>query len=187
MRTFFGITGSRQISTKVIISIHPSIFFHLFRVLSSSSLFCWWELETLHTSSGSFPSREVTFHVTRASLRDHGSPHLGPHPCLLPGWHRTRPQLLSLQVVGPQGGAPCCFFGLVPATLIGQGLVSRRSPASSPPRSGSRRGPRFPSTGQGVHVPYGLLHIGFSNHSVSGPSCETSLPWETLPGALGKW
>ncbi|XP_031734517.1 zinc finger protein 599-like [Anarrhichthys ocellatus] len=60
-----------------------------------------WYRSTSRTSSGSFPEREVPFHVPRASLP--------------PGSHCTRPQCVSLRVVGPRcGGSIKFFFGLCP-------------------------------------------------------------------------
>ncbi len=41
-----------------------------------------WYCFTSHTSSGSFPTRKVTFHGPRTSLRCQGSARLGLHLCL---------------------------------------------------------------------------------------------------------
>ena len=75
--------------------------------LTISSLY----LSTSHTSSGSFPIREVMFHVSIASFNNRGSDHQGlglPH-----NPHYTRPPRLFLWVVGPHEDL-CHFFGLSP-------------------------------------------------------------------------
>jgi len=51
-----------------------------------------WYRSTFRTSSGSFPTSEVTFHAPRTSLRCLGSAHTGPRLCLPPGLQCTRPQ-----------------------------------------------------------------------------------------------
>ncbi|KAK9542918.1 hypothetical protein VZT92_000740 [Zoarces viviparus] len=66
------------------------------------------------TSSGSFPSSEVTFHLPRASLCCRRSAHPGLPPDPPPGLHCTRPRCLSLRVVGPQGGCSMVFIRAEP-------------------------------------------------------------------------
>jgi len=73
-----------------------------------------WYRSTSHTSSGSFPASEVTFHVPRASLCCWRSAPPGPLPGLPPGLHSTRPRCLSLLVEGPQGGCTMLFVRAEP-------------------------------------------------------------------------
>ncbi|KAF7642091.1 hypothetical protein LDENG_00264880, partial [Lucifuga dentata] len=48
-----------------------------------------WYLSTSHTSSGSFPAREVTFHVPRVRLHVQETVHVGLCPCPPPIRQRT--------------------------------------------------------------------------------------------------
>lgn len=43
-----------------------------------------WYCSTSHTCSASFPAREVSFQMPRASMQSWGSLRLDPHLCLLP-------------------------------------------------------------------------------------------------------
>jgi len=63
----------------------------------------------------------------------------------------------------------------------GRTPTHQRSARESPPRSGSRGGPRFPLSGRGDRFWSSLFILGYLNRS-SFPG--TTLPWETLPGAI---
>ncbi|MEQ2240752.1 hypothetical protein ILYODFUR_018352 [Ilyodon furcidens] len=71
-------------------------------------------LPTSHTSSGSFPLSEVTFHVPRASLSIWGSGRRGLHLRLPPNPLCTGPPRFLLQVAH-WGMASRLSFGLGPA------------------------------------------------------------------------
>ena len=61
---------------------------------------------TSRTSSGSFPTREVTFHVPRASFCSRGSDRQGPRLRPLPSSQCTRPLWPLLLVVSRREGGP---------------------------------------------------------------------------------
>ncbi|KAK0151297.1 hypothetical protein N1851_007562 [Merluccius polli] len=69
---------------------------------------------TSRTSSGSFPTREVTFHVPRASFCSRGSDRQGPRLRPPPSSHCTRPLWPLLLVVSRQEGGPTSSFRAVP-------------------------------------------------------------------------
>ncbi|KAK0132992.1 hypothetical protein N1851_031638 [Merluccius polli] len=69
---------------------------------------------TSRTSSGSFPTREVTFHVPRASFCSRGSDCQGPRLRPPPSSHCTRPLWPLLLVVSRREGGPTSSFRAVP-------------------------------------------------------------------------
>ncbi|KAK0151079.1 hypothetical protein N1851_007770 [Merluccius polli] len=69
---------------------------------------------TSRTSSGSFPTREVTFHVPRASFCSRGSDRQGPRLRPPPSSHCTRPLRPLLLVVSRREGGPTSSFRAVP-------------------------------------------------------------------------
>ncbi|KAK0145893.1 hypothetical protein N1851_015177 [Merluccius polli] len=69
---------------------------------------------TSRTSSGSFPTREVTFHVPRASFCSRGSDRQGPRLRPPPSSHCTRPLWPLLLVVSRREGGPTSSFRAVP-------------------------------------------------------------------------
>ncbi len=75
----------------------------------SSDISCWYR-STSRTSSGSFPAREVMFHVLTTSLRCQGSACLNPRLCLPPGLQSTQPQCYPCR--WQRATAPCSLFGL---------------------------------------------------------------------------
>ncbi|TWW81826.1 hypothetical protein D4764_01G0016410 [Takifugu flavidus] len=77
---------------------------------------------TSRTNSGSFPTREVTFHVPRASLCSRGSDRQGDEPT--------------------GRGSHVASSGFAQPDSMGRGPATRRSPTCPTPRPGSRRGPR---------------------------------------------
>ena len=66
------------------------------------------------TSSGSFPNREVTFHVPRASFSSRGSDRQGLRLQLLPSSHCTRPPWPLPRVVSPLEGGPTSCVRAMP-------------------------------------------------------------------------
>ncbi|PWA25445.1 hypothetical protein CCH79_00005356 [Gambusia affinis] len=71
-------------------------------------------LSTSHTSSGSFPTREVTFHIPRASFCNQGSDRQGPLPWSPSIPHCPDPFGLSHRWWADGRGDPCLLFGLSP-------------------------------------------------------------------------
>ncbi|KAK0137965.1 hypothetical protein N1851_025840 [Merluccius polli] len=69
---------------------------------------------TSRTSSGSFTTREVTFHVPRASFCSRGSDRQGPRLRPPPSSHCTRPLWPLLLVVSRREGGPTSSFRAVP-------------------------------------------------------------------------
>ncbi|KAK0132160.1 hypothetical protein N1851_033046 [Merluccius polli] len=69
---------------------------------------------TSRTSSGSFPTSEVTFHVPRASFCSRGSDRQGPRLRPPPSSHCTRPLWPLLLVVSRREGGPTSSFRAVP-------------------------------------------------------------------------
>ncbi|KAK0137955.1 hypothetical protein N1851_025831 [Merluccius polli] len=69
---------------------------------------------TSRTSSGSFPTREVTFHVPRASFCSRGSDRQGPRLRPPPSSHCTRPLWPLLLVVSRREVGPTSSFRAVP-------------------------------------------------------------------------
>ncbi|KAK0151165.1 hypothetical protein N1851_007739 [Merluccius polli] len=89
---------------------------------------------------GSFPTREVTFHVPRASFCSRGLDRQGPRLRLLPSSHCTRPLWPLLLVVSLREGGPMSSLRAVPGRAP---WVQARPPGARPaPRPGSRGGPR---------------------------------------------
>ncbi|KAK0154873.1 putative uncharacterized transposon-derived protein F52C9.6 [Merluccius polli] len=94
---------------------------------------------TSRTSSGSFPTREVTFHVPRASFCSRGSP---PSAAAQLALHPT-------PLAPPAGGEPAgrgshvILSGCARPGPVGVGPATRRSPPSPTPRPGSRGRPRL--------------------------------------------
>ena len=70
------------------------------------------------------------------------------------------------------------FSGLARPGPVNPGPATRRSPTSSPPGSGSRRGPRFPLSGRGDTVRMEPFHVGVFESLLVWP-----LPWDHF--ALG--
>ncbi|KAK0148980.1 putative nuclease HARBI1 [Merluccius polli] len=73
-----------------------------------------WNFSTLCTSSGSFPTREVTFYVPRASFCSPGSDCQGSRLRPLPSSHCTRPLWPLLLVVSLREGGPMSSLRAVP-------------------------------------------------------------------------
>ncbi|KAK0132085.1 hypothetical protein N1851_033120 [Merluccius polli] len=72
---------------------------------------------TLRTSSGSFPTREVTFHIPRASFCSRGSDRQGPCLRPLPSSHCTRPLWPLPLVVSLREGGPTSSLRSVPVPM----------------------------------------------------------------------
>ncbi|KAK0139215.1 hypothetical protein N1851_024142 [Merluccius polli] len=72
---------------------------------------------TLRTSSGSFPTREVTFHIPRASFCRRGSDRQGPCLRPLPSSHCTRPLWPLPLVVSLREGGPTSSLRSVPVPM----------------------------------------------------------------------
>lgn len=135
------------------------------------------------TSSGSFPIREVTFHIHRASFCSRGLGHQDPCLRLLPNRKFTQPLWRFLQVVNPREGGPMLPFWTVPSwTPIVKDPATRCSLACPTPRPGFRRSPGDPRLGKGTMRPnISLIIRGLLGYT--GPSPRTCLPLETLSGA----
>lgn len=88
------------------------------------------------TSSGSFPAREV---ASTSLWCD----------CDLPAGQHTKH--LTIMPISQNGGSMLFFQ---------PGPSNRCSPTRAPPRSGFRRGPRFPFCGQGAAAPSWSIHVG---------------------------
>ncbi|KAK0148965.1 hypothetical protein N1851_010649 [Merluccius polli] len=84
---------------------------------------------TSRTSSGSFPTREVTFHVPRASFCSRGSDRQGPRLRPPPSSHCTRPLWPLLLVVSRREGGPTSSFRAVPGRAP---WVQARPPGARP-------------------------------------------------------
>ncbi len=69
-----------------------------------------WYLSTSHTSSGSFPTSEVMFHIPKASFRVQRSGRRGPRLRLQPNPLCTGPLRSLLHVVSPPERGPTSFF-----------------------------------------------------------------------------
>ncbi len=93
-----------------------------------------WYLSTSHTSSGSFPTSEVMFHIPKASFRVQRSGRRGPRLRLQPNPLCNGPLRSLLHVVSPRERGPTSFFRAEPGR-------APRSHASPNPGPGSRKGP----------------------------------------------
>ncbi|KAK0155241.1 hypothetical protein N1851_002432 [Merluccius polli] len=92
---------------------------------------------TLRTSSGSFPTREVTFHIPRASFCSRGSDHQGPRLRPLPSSHCTRPLWPLPLVVSLREGGPTSSLRSVPGRSVPVPMgPSHQALAPEPPLQG---------------------------------------------------
>ena len=134
------------------------------------------------TSSGSFPNREVTFHVPRASFSSRRSDRQGVCLRLLPSSHCTRPPWPLPRVVSPsEGGPTSCVRALPDRAPWAQARPPGARCRAPPPALAPGGGPGDPRPCKGKRSK--LFVSGLMSCSLSGPSSRICLPWVTLPGA----
>uniref|UniRef100_A0A3Q1CWI0 Uncharacterized protein n=1 Tax=Amphiprion ocellaris TaxID=80972 RepID=A0A3Q1CWI0_AMPOC len=124
-----------------------------------------------HTSSGSFPAREVTFHVPRASLCSRGSVRQAPRPWPPPNTHGTGPLWPLLRVVGLLEGGPTSLLRAVPGRAPWEEARPPDALHRAPPPGLAPGGdPGDPHPGKGLVVPKFLIFIGvFWAAPMAGP------------------
>ncbi|MED6253354.1 hypothetical protein ATANTOWER_027390 [Ataeniobius toweri] len=112
------------------------------------------KLSTSHTNSGSFTTREVTFHVPRASFCSQGSDRQGLRLWLPPITHCTRPLWPLPRVVSPSEGGPTFPLRAVPsrAPWVKAWPPGTRQHAP-PPGLAPEWGPGDPYLGEGTLCP----------------------------------